>query len=155
MKVRRDISSIPLRTAEATWQTIVDLITGADSVDAMQLQAATGVMASLITDDHYAQHPLTLVGLSHRLVLYCRYGQEALEAGEAVDDLTWNPTAGDWTLFVPCDLENLVWVRKALKGRAPRFVVHELGEESPEEMSELRARSTEKVDLVIDWEKVK
>ena|SRR2546422_305888 len=155
MKVRRDISSIPLRTAEATWQTIVDLITGTDSVDAMQLQAATGVMASLITDEHYAQHPLTLVGHSHRLVVYCRYGQEALEAGEAVDDLMWNPTAGDWTLLIPCDPENLEWARKALKGRTPRLVVHELGEEQPDEMSESRARSAEKVDLVVDWGKVK
>jgi hypothetical protein len=29
MRVRRDVSSIPLRTASETWQRIIDLVTGA------------------------------------------------------------------------------------------------------------------------------
>lgn len=155
MKVRRDISSIPLRTAEATWQTIIDLITGSGSIDVEQLNAATGVMASLITDEHYAEHPLTLVGHSHRLVVYCRYGLEALEAGETVDDLMWNPTSEDWMLFVPCDSDNLEWARKALKERAPRLVVRELGEEPSAQVSEPRAGATENVAFVVDWKEVK
>ena|SRR2546428_9636756 len=155
MKVRRDISSIPFRTSEATWQAIVGLITGPDSVDVTQLHTATGVMASLITEENYAEHPLIMVGQGHRLVVYCRYRMEAIEAGEAVDPLTWNPTSGDWTLYVPCDLDNLKWVRKALKVRAPRLVVHELGKELPEQVPERHADANEKVGLEVDWEKVK
>ena len=34
MKVRREIASVPLRTAGETWQAIVDLITGHGSIDA-------------------------------------------------------------------------------------------------------------------------
>ncbi len=33
MKVRREIASIPVRSAGETWQAIVDLITGSGSVD--------------------------------------------------------------------------------------------------------------------------
>ncbi len=32
MKVRRDIASIPKRSAAQTWKTIIDLITGTDTV---------------------------------------------------------------------------------------------------------------------------
>ena len=38
MKVRRDIASIPVRSAGETWQAIVDLITGEGSVDATPLR---------------------------------------------------------------------------------------------------------------------
>ena len=52
MRVRRDISSIPHRSASETWQRIIDLVTGADSKDAASSTAAAGVMASIITDEH-------------------------------------------------------------------------------------------------------
>ena len=33
MKIRRDIASVPLRSAEETWRAIIDLVTGDGSVD--------------------------------------------------------------------------------------------------------------------------
>ena len=50
MRVRRDISSVPVQTATDTWKKITELITGKDTKDASQLTAATGVMGSIITD---------------------------------------------------------------------------------------------------------
>ena len=44
MKVRRDIASIPKRSAAETWSEIVRLITGGGSVDATSLMAAASVM---------------------------------------------------------------------------------------------------------------
>lgn len=128
MKVRRDISSIPLRTAEGTWDTIVDLVTGEETVDGGQLTAAATVMASLITDEAFKDHPLTLTSVSHRLVIYLRHGAEAMEAGADVDKLTWNPTAGDWRLYVPCPDEEFGWAKKVLGERAPRLVVIKPGD---------------------------
>lgn len=128
MKVRREISSIPLRTAEATWDTIVELVAGEETVDGDQLIAAATVMASLITDEAFKDHPLTLAGVSHRLVIYLRHGAEAMESGAGIDRLNWNPTAGDWRLYVPCPDEDFDWAKRVLGERAPRFVVVKPGD---------------------------
>ncbi len=147
MKVRRDISSIPQRSAEETWQTIVALVTGLDSVDAAQFDAAATVMASLIADEEFKSEPLVLTGVSHRLVIYLKYAQDALEHGNNVDKLAWNPTAGDWTLYVPCSEEQLDWAKKTLSSRAPRFVVHKYGDAPQEEAGKAQKNES----LTINW----
>jgi len=85
VKLRRDIASVPLRTGAETWSTIVELITGSDSIDSSQLTAAASVMATLIAEELHTENPLTLVGASHRLVIYCSFGTDALIQGEDVD----------------------------------------------------------------------
>jgi hypothetical protein len=54
MRIRRDVSSIPVRSGRETWAQILDLVTGKESKDTAQLQAVAGVMASIITDEHLA-----------------------------------------------------------------------------------------------------
>lgn len=125
MKVRRDIGSIPVRTAEETWAQILTLVHGSDSVDFAQLQAANAVLCSLITDEVHAEHPFTFAGVGSRLVLYLRFDRDAIEAGMDVIPIDWCPTAGDWTLYAPCDTENLSWARDALAERSPRIVLHD------------------------------
>lgn len=154
MKVRRDISSIPLRTAEATWAEIRTLVTGPVSIDEQQLDAAESVMASLIADELYGSEPLTFKGVGDRLVIYLRHGLEALEEGTEVDEIQWNPTAGDWTLYVPCGDENYEWAKKTLAKRAPRFVVMKQGE-MPDDADE-PGDAAEAVEVAtIDWEALK
>ena len=58
MRVRRDISSIPYRSAGETWQLIIDLVTGKGSKDVQQLKNAAGVMGSIITDEHPASRAI-------------------------------------------------------------------------------------------------
>lgn len=147
MKVRRNVSSIPLRTAAATWQRIVDLITGPGSEDTEQLDAATSVVTSIIADEHLAKCPLILSGCGPRLVMYCLYGAYALEVGEEVDALTWNPTEGDWWMLVPCDEENIDWVQTALAERAPRLKAYGL-DEVPADLSE-EAEGSQAIH--VDW----
>lgn len=149
MKLRRDIASVPLRTSAVTWDRIVDLITGSDSIDTAQLNAASSVMATLLAEEIYADHPLTLKGKSHRLVIYCLYGGDALLAGEDVDALSWNPTSEDWTLFVPCGDDDRDWAGRALKERAPRITLH-APDEVPGELSQESEKSGAKA-LTIDW----
>ena len=135
MKLRRDIAAVPLRTGAETWSKVVELITAPGSIDVGQLNVAASVMASLLSEDHYASNALTLKGDGHRLVIYGAYGADALSLGADVSPLDWNPTAKDWTLFVPCDPVDLDWVKTSLKTRAPRFVVHAMSE-TPSELSE-------------------
>lgn len=151
MRVRRDISSIPNRSASETWQRIIDLITGADSEDTQQLRDATGVMGSIITDEHPAAKPILVEGVGAQLRIYCKYGMRAIEDGSAVDALTWNPTAGDWTMHVPCDNENLAWVKASLAKTSPRIRAFDVEQEERAEDSGPDPATKAAGGIVIDW----
>jgi hypothetical protein len=151
VKLRRDVAAVPLRTGAETWAAIVGLITKSDSVDAGQLSAAATVMASLLAEEHYTDHPLTLKGDGHRLVIYCAYGADALSQGVEVTPIDWNPTAKDWTLYVPCDRADLDWVGESLKKRAPRLVVHDLNETPSDPSEKASNASATAIPFEIDW----
>src|SRR5258708_32736345 len=111
MKVRREIASIPVRTAGETWQAIVDLITGKNSVDASTLKAAASVMESLIVDEHPATSPIVVKGEGPRLVIYHLCNEAAMEAGSEIDRLTWNPTGGPaWQMTAPSEAADVDWM---------------------------------------------
>lgn len=151
MRVRRDISSIPLCSAGETWQRIIDLVTGAGSIDVQQLKKAAGVMGSIITDEHPATRAILLEGVGPQLRIYCRYGMKALEEGDDVDRLTWNPTDGDWTMHVPCDEENVHWVRQSLSEGSPRIRVFDVAETDRAEEEEKTAVVKGGGSVVVDW----
>ena len=148
MRVRRDISSVPVQTATDTWKKITELITGKDTKDALQLTAATGVMGSIITDEHPSRRAIIVQGVGPQLRIYCRYGMKAVDEGGAVDPLTWNPTAGDWTMHVPCDKQDLDWIKQSLADTSPRIKAFDVEEEERDE--ENTAAKGEPL-LTIDW----
>jgi hypothetical protein len=149
MRVRRDISSIPLRSASDTWQRIIDLVTGPGSKDVQQLKRATGVMGSIITDEHPASRAIMVEGVGPQLRIYLRYGMKALEEGAKVDSLTWNPTEGDWTMHVPCDEENIAWVKESLAA-CTRIKVFDVAEADRAEDDEKVCAKAES-SIVVDW----
>lgn len=149
MRVRRDVSSVPARSASETWQTIIGLITGPDSKHADQLNRAGGVMGSIITDEHPAARAIVVEGVGPQLRIYCEYGMKAVESGDGVDALPWNPTAGDWTMHVPCDAENIEWVREALSA-SPRIKVFDVAEEERADGDEEGA-ANKRSGVVVDW----
>lgn len=149
MRIRRDISSIPERSASETWDRIVDLVIGNGSTDVHQLKAAAGVMGSIITDEHPAVRPILLEGVGPQLRIYCEYGMDAIETGSKVDALNWNPTDGDWTMHVPCDSENIDWVRKSLAASSPRIKVFDVTEE--ERAQDETTKSVAESAIVVDW----
>lgn len=150
MRVRRDVSAIPLRSASETWQRIVDLVTGPESKDVDQLKDAAGTMGSIITDEHPAARAIMIEGVGPQLRIYCRYSMKAIEAGDGVDALTWNPTAGDWTMHVPCDAENMEWVKAALSKTAPRLRVFDVAEADRAEEDDAPA-AAKRSGVVVDW----
>ena len=150
MKLRREIAAVPLRTGAEAWTALTELIAKPGSVDSGQLTAAATVMATLLSEDHYARHPLTLTGDGHRLVIYFSYGADALTLGEAVDPLSWNPTSKDWTLFTPCHADDLDWVKDTLAKRAPRLRVHGL-DETLADLQEEEEPAARSAGFVIDW----
>jgi hypothetical protein len=150
MRVRRDVSSVPFRSAAETWQQIVDLVTGAGSKDVQQLRSAAGVMASIITDEHPASRAIMLEGVGAQLRIYCRYGMKAIEEGGQVDALTWNPTSGDWTMHVPCDSENIEWVKKSFATSSPRIKVFDVDE--ADRADEEATTATKSSGVLVDWD---
>ncbi len=150
MRIRRDIASIPARCASDTWDAIVTLITAKGSVDVGQLKTASGTIASLITDEFPAQSPFILEGSGPQLRIYCSYGFNAIEAGDGIDPLTFNPTERNWTLHVPCDAANLTWVKNALKG-TPRIKAFDIAKADRAEKQCTAAAGTTAGDIVIDW----
>lgn len=147
MKVRRDIASIPKRSAAETWKTIIDLVTGAGTIDKKTLQDASSIMESLIADEHPGKTPIVLKGVGSRLVIYLLFGENAMEADLQVDKLNWNPTAGNWAMTAPCDAEDVDWMNNALKDRAPRIKVHDAN--SPADTDEDSSSASQ--GLKIDW----
>lgn len=146
MKIRRNIASLPARSSSETWDAIVKLITGTDSVDKAQLEAAASVAASAIADEHAAKVPIVVKGGGSRLVIYTVHGADAMEVGLAVDKLSWNPTAAEtWSMTIPCSEEDVSWMAKALKERASRITVHDVDEAPVDEPK----RSVDAVE--IDW----
>lgn len=151
MRVRRDVSSIPHRSAGETWQKIIDLISGPKSRDVQQLKDAAGVIASIITDEHPAARSLIVEGVGPQLLIYCRYGMKAVQEGGKVDPLTWNPTAGDWEMHVPCDRENIDWVKASLAETSPRIHVFDVDEVNRAEEESQRSATKDGKELIVDW----
>lgn len=147
MKVRRDIASIPKRSAGETWKTIIELITGSGTVDKKTLENASSIMESLIADEHPAKKPIVLKGAGSRLVIYLLYGENAMEADLEVGKLSWNPTAGDWSMTAPSDADDVIWMNNALKDRAPRIKVHDVDAAVEHE----EESSSGEQALKIDW----
>jgi hypothetical protein len=151
MRVRRDVSSIPERSAGETWQRIIELVTGGGSEDVEQLRNAAGVMGSIITDEHPARRPIMVEGVGPQLRVYCRYGMKAVEEGRKVDPLTWNPTAGDWTMHVPCDAENIDWVKESLTKTSRRIKVFDVDEADRADDGDHESAVKGDKTLVVDW----
>jgi len=149
MRIRRDIASIPVRSAKETWHAIVELVTADDSVDREQLDAAASVMESLIADEQPAIAPIVFKGCGPRVLIYCLYDEDAMEAGLAIDSLNANPTARDWQMTAPCEEDDVNWMNATLKERAPRTSVHAAHEPLADETAD-EADAAAKV-LEIDW----
>ena len=146
MKIRREIASIPVRSAKETWQAIVDLVTGTDTVDRGQLAAASSILESLIVDELVRDVPIVFSGSGPRLVIYCLYDSKAMGASLDIDPLSFNPTAGDWRATAPCEPDDVDWMNAGLSARAPRITVHEAYK------APTTGATTVTKTLQVDWE---
>ena len=118
MRIRRNIASVPVRSAKETWRAIVDLVTGDGSIDRQQLDAAASIMESLIADELPASVPIVFKGAGPRVLIYCLYNEDAMEAGTDIDSLNANPTAGDWRVTAPAEDDDVAWMNKLAQGQS-------------------------------------
>jgi hypothetical protein len=149
MKIKREVASVPVRSAAETWAAIVALISSSDTPDAATLKAAASIMESLIADEHPATVPIIVKGSGDRLVIYCRYNEDAIELGTNIDKLTWNPTGGSgWKITAPTEAGDVSWMNDALESRAPRISVHDVATPPADDDETTKAAAD---GLSIDW----
>lgn len=149
MKIKREIASVPVRSAGETWAAIVALISDARTPDAATLTAAASVLESLIADEYPSTAPITIKGVGNRLVIYCRYNEDAISLGTDIDPLTWNPTGGSgWRITAPSEASDVAWMNETLGTRAPRISVHDVLE-APADDEDTTPSATKA--LSIDW----
>lgn len=114
-RVRRTFRSSPVRTAAATWTTIIDVVAPKGAPGREQLKSLTGIAASLIATETWGETPVIIAGVGPQLRIYCLHDEDAIVGDDANEDaLAWSPTTGDWTIELPCPPEDLEWVQTAL-----------------------------------------
>ena len=150
MRVRRDMSSIPHRSAGETWQRIIDLVTGRGSEDVQQLKDAAGVMGSIITDEHPASRSIMVEGVGPQLRIYCRYGMKAVEEGSAVDPSPGIPRRGlDDARALRCREYGLG--EGVSVGDIAAIKVFDVDEADRAEEEQQEAAAKSGKDLMVDW----
>jgi hypothetical protein len=118
--VARRIIATPVRSASDAWAVIVGLLAPQSGSEAYQeLLAVGGIACSLITDETLRDVPAVVYGSGPRVRLYCLYDDEACTGENASEaSLTFDATAGEWQMSLPCHADDLVWVQEALKKRS-------------------------------------
>lgn len=135
------------------WKMIVDLISKADLVSREELESIGGIAASVIADETPKDAPIVVAGCGPRLRIYCLYGEEAIIAdGSSEEELSWEPTAGDWRMYLPTSGEEIEWMKSELGKRTNRITAYNFEKEQP---GTDRVPSPWASDLAIDIEAFK
>ncbi len=124
---RRTIRSTPERDASTTWTVVVDLLTqGRESGASTELRAVAGVAASVIADHGPEGRPIVVTCDGPRTRIYCIYDDDAISGSGANEDaLGFDPLKGDWRVSLPCPVEDLPWVEKALARHSSRITARD------------------------------
>jgi hypothetical protein len=127
--VSRTIVSNPERTSVETWAKITEIIC-AQSTDAkVEFAKVSNITASLLSEEFMKDYSMIMKGAGSQLRVYCLYGEDAVTSEDASEDaLSWDITAKDWKVFLPCSKEELSWYEKALSGLSDKFKVYDLSD---------------------------
>ncbi len=125
--IARRFASIPERTAVATWKAISALLASDVTSDpARELASVAGIASSLITREAMTA-PLVVYGSGPRVRIYCLYNEDAIEGDDANEaPLSFDATAGDWKISLPCPAEDLQWVQNSLKAKSTRISARDM-----------------------------
>jgi hypothetical protein len=126
--IARRIIAIPERSAREAWEVIVDILAPqTDSTARKELTAIAGIACSLIADEAMKAAPVVVYGSGPRVRMYCLYNDDAVTGEDAKEDaLTFNATADDWHISLPCPAEDLSWVQSSLKKLSSRVTARDM-----------------------------
>ncbi len=145
----RRVASIPVRSASATWEFIVELIAPTNVEVRAELVAATGIAASLIAREAMVLSPVVVTGDGPRLRIYCIHGEKAVE-GTQVSEATLPSSpigTGSWAVSLPCPADDLSWVQKSLAQISAHITARDLEESFSAVTDEQGATGEAAIDL--------
>jgi hypothetical protein len=110
-----------------TWRLITALISTHRSGAREELERVAGIAASLIADEAPTEAPIVVAGCGPRLRIYCLYGEDAIVDDNSDEaELAWNPTDGNWKMWLPSSSEDIDWVKATLAKHAERILAYDL-----------------------------
>lgn len=125
--VSRRFASTPARDASATWEAIVNLLTRNKTGEKRDaLMAVSGIAASVIADQAPRDAAIVVTCDGPRTRIYCIYDDDAIDGSDADEAaLGFEPLDGDWAVSLPCNEEDLDWVKGALKKHGDRITARD------------------------------
>jgi hypothetical protein len=94
---------------------------------------------------------IVLYGTGPRVRVYCLYNDDAIDGDDADEmALSFDPTAGDWQMSLPCPSEDLSWVQDALKAKSRRITARDM--DTAFDNEEREASKNNAVETVVDLE---
>jgi hypothetical protein len=126
--LRRDIVSVPRRTAGETWDRISELVSKEGSDARAELRGARHVATALIAQEATKVGPAIFSGTGPQVRVYTLHDEASLEAD--LDDerpLVTYVADGDWSASLPADESDAEWATAALKKVSSRITVREGG----------------------------
>jgi hypothetical protein len=126
--VARRTFSTPVRDALSTWNAIVDVLApGASHPARKELTSVAGISASIISDRSPKDHAIVATCDGPRTRIYCLFDDDAVDGSDANEAaLGYDALKGDWAVSLPCDEDELDWVRQALAKHGSRITAREL-----------------------------
>ena len=123
----RTFRSSPHRAAADTWKAIIELLTqGRSGTVRDELVAVTGIATSIIADRVAKDSAIVATCDGPRTRIYCLYDDDAIDGSAANEaSLGFDPLAGDWSLSLPCQADDLMWVQAALKKQTLRITARD------------------------------
>jgi hypothetical protein len=146
--IARRFASIPERTAMATWKAISALLASDSTLGpARELASVAGIASSLITREAMTS-PVVVYGSGPRVRIYCLYNDDAIEGDDANEaPLSFDATAGDWKMSLPCPADDLAWVQNSLRAKSTRIFARDMTAPVEDDESGERKFSGDSVDL--------
>ena len=139
----RTFASIPVRSAKETWSSICGILAPRPNSDAAkELLSIAGIASSLIAREAMTS-PIVVYGSGPRVRIYCLYHQDASEGDDSNENpLSFDATAGDWKMSLPCSADDLTWVQSALAQKTKRISARDQNSEEIEEIDDTNSSNS-------------
>ena len=145
---RRTFRSSPHRDALATWAAISDLLTRTNTGAQQELSIVAGIASSIIADKACENSPIIVSCEGPQTRIYCLYDDDAIDGADANEDvLGFDPLKGDWSISLPCEPDDLGWVKSALQQKSNRITARDRTETKKQDTANNSQGATLEIDL--------
>lgn len=150
--VSRVIRSSPQRSTADTWSFIVDMLTkGEQGEKRDELLSVSGIASSIIAEQAAKGAAIVITCDGPRTRIYCLYDDEALAVGDEKEDrLGHDALKGDWAVSLPCPVDDLAWVQRALEAKSSRITARDMTQSLGSESSGSKAATDSAFTVDVD-----